>query len=194
MRIFKFALAIFLTLFLSTSVNAGLSVTSSGGGAVATDPFDLTGGQIAFPATASPSSDPNTLDDYEEGTFTPTVEGSTAAGSGTYTKQKGFYVKVGNVVHFTVYVVWTALSGATGGMRVANLPFTCGTDADNLAGLGAGFVSNVTLTANNVLSFYTLPSTTKMDFAQTPVGGGAAGAVSIDTAGTVILGGSYLIL
>ena len=49
---------------------------------ITTPIIDLTGGQIAFPATAVPSADPNTLDDYEEGTYTITVTPGT---SGTVT-------------------------------------------------------------------------------------------------------------
>ena len=45
------------------------------------------GSGITFPATQSASSDANTLDDYEEGTWTPTINGTTmTAGSGWYTK------------------------------------------------------------------------------------------------------------
>jgi hypothetical protein len=52
-----------------------------------------TGTGIAFPATQSASSDANTLDDYEEGTFTTTL---TNCGSGI--ASGGTYVKIGNVV------------------------------------------------------------------------------------------------
>jgi hypothetical protein len=50
-----------------------------------------TAGQIKFPATQNASSDANTLDDYEEGTWTPTQGGGltvvgTFSSSGTYTK------------------------------------------------------------------------------------------------------------
>ena len=48
---------------------------------------------ITFPATQSASSDANTLDDYEEGTWTPSV-----GGTATYTTQTGTYTKVGNIV------------------------------------------------------------------------------------------------
>ena len=58
-----------------------------------------TAGQIAFPATAVPSGDANTMDDYEEGTWTPTyVPHTNAFGSVTYRFQNGKYTKLGNVV------------------------------------------------------------------------------------------------
>jgi hypothetical protein len=55
----------------------------------------ITNGQIAFPATAVPSSDPNTLDDYEEGTWTPSI-----GGTATYNAQTGTYTKFGDRVSF----------------------------------------------------------------------------------------------
>jgi hypothetical protein len=54
-----------------------------------------TGVGIAFPATQSASTNANTLDDYEEGTWTP----ADASGVGlTYTNSSGFYIKTGRVV------------------------------------------------------------------------------------------------
>src|SRR3990167_662961 len=54
------------------------------------------GGQIAFPASQSASAGGNTLDDYEEGTWTPAV-----GGTATYTTQIGRYVKIGKMVWIT---------------------------------------------------------------------------------------------
>jgi hypothetical protein len=82
---------------------------------------------ITFPATQVASADANTLDDYEEGSFTPTIVGATTAGTGTYTTQAGRYTKVGNLVHAALECQWTAHTG-TGNMRVAGLPFTSSSD------------------------------------------------------------------
>jgi hypothetical protein len=81
------------------------------------------GAGITFPATQSASSDANTLDDYEEGTFTPTAYGSTLAGTGTYGTQFGNYTKIGNTVNFRIVLAWSAHTG-TGNLYVAGLPFT----------------------------------------------------------------------
>ena len=78
---------------------------------------------IQVPATQSASADANTLDDYEEGTWTPSIIGSTTAGTGTYTTQQGTYTKIGNIVKFQAEIVWTAHTG-TGQVQVANYPFT----------------------------------------------------------------------
>ena len=71
---------------------------------------------IQFPATQSAISDANTLDDYEEGTFTPSVTGVTV---GTTT---GIYIKIGKLVFINMIIPVT--SGTNTGMTVTNLPFT----------------------------------------------------------------------
>jgi hypothetical protein len=71
---------------------------------------------ITFPATQSASSDGNTLDDYEEGTFTPSVSGVTV---GTTT---GIYIKIGKLVFINMIIPVT--SGSSSGMTITNLPFT----------------------------------------------------------------------
>ena len=64
-----------------------------------TNPLVLSGGQIQFPATQSPSADANTLDDYEEGTWTPTITFATPGNlSVAYTTQSGSYTKIGRMV------------------------------------------------------------------------------------------------
>lgn len=79
-------------------------------------------GRIKFPATQNPSTDVNTLDDYEEGTFEPTIFGTNSAGVATYVTRVGVYTKIGNVVNFAINLEWSAHSG-TGGFRISGLPF-----------------------------------------------------------------------
>lgn len=87
--------------------------------------LNVTNGQIQFPAVANPSADAHTMDDYEEGTFIPRIDGSTTAGVGTYSAQVGRYTKIGNLCAFSLTVVWTAHTG-TGNILVEGLPFTVG--------------------------------------------------------------------
>jgi hypothetical protein len=77
---------------------------------------------ITFPATQSASSNANTLDDYEEGTWTPQLRfgGASVGMTGTFS---GRYTKVGNVVTIVVYVAVTNKGSSTGGATLANLPF-----------------------------------------------------------------------
>jgi len=90
-------------------------------------------GQVKFPATQNPSSDVNTLDDYEEGTWTPSLGGNT-----TYTTQVGRYTKVGRLVHLefniTVNVIGTGSAGV-----ITGLPFAAAVTA---AGAVAVFTSS----------------------------------------------------
>ena len=65
------------------------------------------------------------LDDYEEGTFTPTVVGLTTAGVATYTLRSARYTKIGNIVTFELGVGWSAHTG-TGILAINGLPFTPG--------------------------------------------------------------------
>ena len=66
----------------------------------------------------------NKLDDYEEGTFTPTVLGSSTAGSPTYVTQDGYYTKIGRVVNIGVNIQISNKGGMGGNLRVAGLPFS----------------------------------------------------------------------
>jgi hypothetical protein len=85
---------------------------------------------ITFPATQSASSDANTLDDYEEGTWTPAMVGATFT-----TTSSGTYVKIGQVVTVWAYITAT-YSAATGSFRINNLPFTVFNNADVRGGVG----------------------------------------------------------
>jgi hypothetical protein len=65
----------------------------------------------------------NTLEDYEEGTWTPTITRNSSAPSVTYTNQVGTYTKIGNMVIIYGDINWSANTGGSGNARVA-LPFT----------------------------------------------------------------------
>ena len=87
----------------------------------------LSSGGLTF--NGDTSSD-NALDDYEEGTFTPAFSFSNLSVS-SYHTQQGSYIKVGRIVHVSVYVRFSGsnLSGTptTGGAVYINLPFAGGT-------------------------------------------------------------------
>ena len=83
------------------------------------------GAGISFPATQSASTDANTLDDYEEGTWTPTLSASpTAPTVTTYLERIGYYTKVGNLVtvHCEIRATLSA-AGSAGTARITGLPF-----------------------------------------------------------------------
>ena len=64
------------------------------------------------------------LDDYEEGTFTPTWYTESSLISVNYHTQKGFYQKVGRFVYFQVYIRINSRSGGSGNLAVYGLPYT----------------------------------------------------------------------
>lgn len=106
----------------------------------------LFSGQVPFPATQNASSDPNTLDDYEEGTTTPTVTAST----GTFTTVSATvdYTKIGRLV-VCVAAITITNAGTAADALLLPLPFTGRTGS---IGSGAGreaastgFVVSVTI-------------------------------------------------
>lgn len=100
----------------ATGLGVGV-VPSAGKGAL-----QLSSG-INFPATQVASSDVNTLDDYEEGTFTATLN------SGTFSAQVFKYTKIGNMV--TIF--FDVIVGTGGGTQITNLPYTAaGTVANGI--------------------------------------------------------------
>jgi hypothetical protein len=97
--------------FISNQYGIGLASTvpSSGVG-------------IAFPNTQTASSDANTLDDYEEGTWTPVV--TSQGGSITSYTAAGTYIKIGRSVLLTMRVLLSNVGTASGNMNITGLPFT----------------------------------------------------------------------
>jgi hypothetical protein len=113
---------------VTTSTGTGNNVLSASPtftGQATIPTINLTGGQITFPATQSASADANTLDDYEEGTWTPIFAGSTTAGSCTYNTGATVanYVKIGQLVYTTFSIVATSTHSGTGTLLLNGLPF-----------------------------------------------------------------------
>jgi hypothetical protein len=114
-----------------------------------TAPVYFTGGQIKFPATQNASSDANTLDDYEEGTWTPFID-SSVAGSGRATSTYGAsYLKVGRLVTVRCFTQLTTLgTGGSGWIKISGLPFA-GAGSDSYSSLSCGYVQGL---AANIVS------------------------------------------
>jgi hypothetical protein len=101
----------------ATIDSAGLATFSAG--------IAVTTGGVAFPATQSASADANTLDDYEEGEWSPTVTCST---SGSYALHTGFdkcaYTKVGRLLSVQGKLYITGETGTPSGDIRISLPIT----------------------------------------------------------------------
>ena len=84
--------------------------------------INLTGGQIAFPASQSASTDANTLDDYEEGTWTPNQGGGLTV-IGTFSSS-GTYVKIGKqVTVLGMLSATTSIAYNGNAIMLSTLPF-----------------------------------------------------------------------
>ncbi len=94
----------------------------------------LSNGQINFPATQVPSANPNTLDDYEEGTFTPVFTCATPGNLAvSYSSQVGRYTKIGRQVTVVIYIVGVVThTTASGIIKITGLPAS-------IIGLGSQF-------------------------------------------------------
>jgi hypothetical protein len=99
---------------------------------------------ITFPATQVASADANTLDDYEEGTWTPTLSGGFSSGPSGYTTQAGGYTKIGNVVYFSLFLNADGATANASGIFISGLPFT----AASSAGYRSGAVINYQINFN----------------------------------------------
>jgi hypothetical protein len=118
---------------------------------------------ITFPATQSASSNANTLDDYEEGTWTPSVTAQTGSYT-TVTDQAGSYTKIGRQVtinwFFIVSVKGTGLAGAS----ISNLPFASNVSTgNNYSGTGSDTSSAIMqlafMTATTSFGLYSVTGT-----------------------------------
>ena len=110
---------------LTTDVS-GVLPTANGGTSVdiASAALPLGSGQITFPASQNASADANTLDDYEEGTWTPVIGGSGGTSGQAYSFQTGWYVKVGRLVLVWFNVALSTLGTVTTSAQLQGLPFT----------------------------------------------------------------------
>jgi hypothetical protein len=94
---------------------------------------------ISFPASQSASSDANTLDDYEEGSWTPSFVGSSTNPTVVYGTRVGYYVKVGQMVYCTLRMNVTSTSGGSGNLYVSGMPFAQKTSTDQFATFSLGY-------------------------------------------------------
>jgi len=164
----------------------GTNLSTTGNVVIATS-----GNGVDFSVTSSGTGTMTSelLDDYEEGTFTPTIVGATVAGTGTYSEQNGFYTKVGNRVMVNLALTWSAHTG-TGNMRISGLPFNNENTTGNLA-IPSLYVSNIALTAGNTVQAFVNVNGTQILLYQVPTGGGASVQIPIDTAGTIYVSMQY---
>ena len=86
----------------------------------------LSGGVVFGDAGGSGTSSSNTLDSYEEGTWSPRYSAATGGQIGGSQQGVGTYTKIGNTVNLRMYLYISNISvaGFSGSVSVVNLPFT----------------------------------------------------------------------
>jgi hypothetical protein len=155
---------------VTTNSGTLISATTIGvGGATPS----ASGAGITFPATQSASTDANTLDDYEEGAWTPVLGGATSESGQAYDRQAGRYVKVGRVVTCSFDVVLTTEGTIVGGAVIKGFPFVSGSDGassgrGNRATLSIGSFSGIG-TSVVFLGGYIGEGATQVDLSQLTV-------------------------
>lgn len=143
---------------------------------------------IGFPATQVASSDVNTLDDYEEGTWTPTLGGDATYGA----NHAGYYTKIGNLVTIRARIYVNVLgTGATN--TCAGLPFTSNASVVMNSALSIGYFSGL---VTNIVSLYaSIPQNgTTIYFYSATSAQGTLGASNVFQNGALIdISGSYTV-
>jgi len=141
---------------------------------------------VDFAATSGTGTS-ELLADYEEGTFTPVVIGSTTAGTASYDFRIARYTKTGRMVQIEIAMQWNSGTG-TGNLQISGLPFT---NAANYTSLSIGRIDNLALTALNITTAYVEANASLINFRQYATGGGADSAVAYDAAALIFIAGCY---
>jgi hypothetical protein len=152
-----------------SSTDAGLQVKDSGGAVTLTvgtsgTTLALQGGTVSsgtgitFPATQSASSNANTLDDYEEGTWTATL--SVGTNNATMGGNTCSYTKIGRTVTFSGLVATTSVSGLSGALRLTGLPFSVQNNSYSYGGCACTYATGMVLVAGQAITAVTESNST----------------------------------
>ena len=83
-----------------------------------------------------------TIVGFSQGTFQPSVRGSSTAGTFTYTTRLGSYIKIGNFFWFTIRIKIASVSGSpAGNLEIYNFPVTPADECDNVYQVFGGGIS-----------------------------------------------------
>jgi len=127
--------------------------------------------------------------EYSTTTFTPRLYGLTTAGTGTYTTRLGYYTRIGNIVFFSLDLIWTNHTGA-GNMRIDGLPVNANATYDVAC---AVFAQNITTVANNIVVGYVLKNSNQIVLGSYTITTGANNSIVMDTTGTFKISGHYYV-
>jgi hypothetical protein len=171
---------------IDSSGNLKLERNMSVGGATPT----TSGTGITFPATQSASSDANTLDDYEEGTWPAAFVPSTS-GTITLSNNTGTYTKIGRTVTINAALKVSSVSSPVGHFTITGLPFS--------GGAGATFRCSISILGDGMQVTMTTSLTASMQsgsvlyvFKYSGTGTQVACAQDVQANTEIFIGGTYL--
>jgi hypothetical protein len=127
------------------------------------------GAGITFPASQSASSDANTLDDYEEGTWTPVV-----GGTATYTAQNGTYTKIGRFVSLNA-ILTINLIGTGSQTRISGLPYAVAINGQG----GIGYFGSIATSLVFIQPYCDTNSSSSVNFRTLTAGATSMGDANI---------------
>jgi len=174
----------------NTNVNLSLSTKGSGkvyfwrGGYGGTQMALLDSDGLKFGADTAAA---NALDDYEEGTWTPTI-GSSSATTVGYGNRTARYTKVGQLVTWNCSIQWSSKSGGSGSLTVS-LPFAVNATGQWQGGAGCSYAGGITQTIRG--SGYSESNAAHCYLASAASNTGNIAASQMGTSGHLIMGGSY---
>jgi hypothetical protein len=134
----------------------------------------------------------NTLDDYEEGTWTPNLEFNGLFSGIIYSLAAGYYTKVGNSVHCIGYIDLNSKGTSTGNATISGLPFTARSAAGNNSGVTISRIKNISF--SDVITGYVFSNQDRITFAQTTNAGSESNINSgnFSDSSTLMVNFSYL--
>jgi hypothetical protein len=155
----------------------------------------LTKGNLAFPADQNASTDPNTLDDYEEGTWTPVITFATPGDLAVvYSLRSAYYTKIGRLVSVSFAMVTSTFTHTTasGNLLITGLPFTPMTTDANYRAYAPVLYSGVTKAGYAALSTALIGNSPSVQVFASGSGVAISNVTAADmpTGGTVAFGGS----
>jgi hypothetical protein len=121
-------------------------------------------------------------------TYSPAYYGLTTSGVTTYTANVGRYTRIGDVVVFSAYLNWTAVTGT--GNAAVSLPFTAA-NVTNQFHTASLWYSSMNFSGSGIIC--TIAPNTNYAALWTPSSGGASSQLAIEAAGELIITGSYAV-
>ena len=185
---------VFSTMDTAGTLTERMRITSAGNVLIGKTSATANGGDlqvssgITFPATQVALSDVNTLDDYEEGTFTPTISFTTAGDlSVSYGAQTGLYTKIGRMVFITFNITATpTFTTASGSLTISTAPFA----STGASYIGAMHFSNLVVTVGYTMVNPRLGAVSSTVFDLVQSGSGLAPAAITTT--NMVSGTAYI--